>query len=327
MQEAKWYQSLEQGLVECLLCPHNCTLAIDQSGACQVRINKEGKLMTETYAQVSAVAVDPIEKKPLFHFYPGSDILSLGTVGCNLSCKFCQNYQLAHQHRGSKESMPSQAVVELAKKYNSIGVAYTYSEPIICFEYILDTAKLIKEAGMKNVLVTNGTINREPLEELLPYIDALNIDLKSFREQFYQEQCNGHLTEVKQTIKLANKPALVEVTTLLIPGFNDSETEIRELVDWLAKIDQEIPLHFSRYFPKYKLQAPPTPMDTLLQAKQIAEEKLNYVYLGNVSASEHRNTYCYQCGELVIDRSRARIKLNLKESSCFQCGTKINVIF
>jgi len=325
IKEAKWYEKISEGRVECNLCPHNCKLNEEQTGVCGARENLNGKLITKIYGQASAMAIDPIEKKPLFHFYPDTDILSIGTVGCNLSCKFCQNHHIAHNHQAKTNFLTPEQIVAAAKKHDVIGVAYTYSEPIIWFEYLLETAKLVKEAGMKNVLVTNGVINSKPFNELLPYIDGFNIDLKAFTEKFYRNICQGYLEPVKKTIRLANKEALVEVTTLLIPGLNDSKEEIEDLVRWLAEIEPNIPLHFSRYFPKYELEIEITPIETLLKAKELAEEKLNFVYLGNVQDSKYRNTYCYQCGELLIERDWSKVKLNLDEDLCPECGVKINI--
>ncbi|MBM7624019.1 AmmeMemoRadiSam system radical SAM enzyme [Sporohalobacter salinus] len=326
MKEAHWYERINDKEVRCNLCPHNCLLAVNQTGVCQARENQEGKLVSKIYGQVSALAVDPIEKKPLFHFYPGSEVLSLGTVGCNLSCQFCQNYHIAHDHNTQTRKLEPKEVVELTKEHNSIGIAYTYSEPLIWYEYILNTAQLIHQAGLKNVLVTNGLINPRPLAELLPYIDGLNIDLKAFSEDFYNDICQGYLEPVKESISLADQESLVEVTTLLIPGLNDSREEIERLVTWLAGINPDIPLHFTRYFPKYKLDAEQTPVETLLQAKEIAEEKLNFVYLGNVRQPEYSNTYCYECGQLLIKRDLSPPKVYLQENVCPECGTEINIL-
>lgn len=326
MKEAQWYERLNEEEVRCNLCPHSCLLTAGQTGICQARENREGRLVSKTYGQVSAVAVDPIEKKPLFHFYPGSEILSLGTVGCNLRCQFCQNYHIAHDQEAQTSKLEPTEIVNLVKEHNSIGAAYTYSEPLIWYEYIRDTAQLIQQTGLKNILVTNGLINLDPLTELLPYIDGLNIDLKAFSEEFYRDICQGYLEPVKESISRADQEALVEVTTLLIPGLNDSREEIEELTAWLADINPDIPLHFTRYFPKYKLQAEQTSMETLLQAKEIAEERLNFVYLGNVRQPEYSNTYCYECGQLLIKRSWSQPEVYLKEDVCPECGAEINIL-
>ncbi|MCK8816172.1 AmmeMemoRadiSam system radical SAM enzyme [Natroniella sulfidigena] len=324
MKEALYYRQ-EGNAVRCQLCPHACLLMEGEQGECQVREVKEGKLRASTYQRVSAVAMDPIEKKPLFHFQPGSQILSLGTVGCNLKCKFCQNYKIAHEPRRDTEELSSQQAVELALAKDSIGLAYTYSEPLVWYEYVLETAKLARQEGLKNVLITNGMINPQPLKELLPYIDAINLDLKSFADEFYQRICAGKLNPVKKTVELTYKTTLLEITTLLIPGLNDSKAEIKQLVDWIADFDCQIPVHFARYFPRYQLHKEPTPVEKLLEAKNIAEEKLDYVYLGNIPNEQHRTTYCPDCKYPVIQRGHNQVQVKLVDKSCPECGTKIKV--
>ena len=325
MKEALYYK-LEDDKIRCQLCPQNCLIAEGKSGKCRVRKVKDGKLYASSYGEVSALNADPIEKKPLYHFHPGTKILSLGTVGCNLSCKFCQNYSIAQeQGRETKYLSPEEAVA-LAKEKNLVGIAYTYSEPLVWYEYILATAKLARENNLKNVLVTNGMINQKPFNNLLENIDAMNIDLKAFSEQFYQKLCGGMLEPVKETIKAASKKLHLEITTLLIPGHNDSTKMINTLTDWLAEINAEIPLHFSRYFPRYQLQEQITPVETLLKAKEIAEQKLAYVYLGNLKYQDAKNTYCPECNSLLIKRDLT-LEINLKHNKCPNCGTKINIIF
>ncbi|MCK8826204.1 AmmeMemoRadiSam system radical SAM enzyme [Natroniella acetigena] len=324
MKEALYYQQ-EDDEFRCQLCPHACLLTEGEHGKCQVREVKEGKLRATTYQQVSAVAMDPIEKKPLFHFYPGSQILSLGMVGCNLKCKFCQNYRIAHQPNTPTEQLSPRQAVELAIAKDSIGLAYTYSEPLVWYEYVLETAKLAHEEGLMNVLITNGMINPQPLQKLLPYIDAINLDLKSFTDEFYQQICAGKLTPIKKTIELAYQTTLLELTTLLIPELNDSEEEIKQLVDWIASFDHQIPIHFARYFPRYQLNKEPTSLEKLLQAKNIAEEQLNYVYLGNISNNNYQTTYCPDCEYPVIKRSYSQVKLDLVDKACPKCETKIKI--
>lgn len=325
MREAMHYELHEQGVI-CTLCPKGCIIQEGRSGFCRVRTNMGNKLYAENYAGCSSCALDAIEKKPLYHFYPGSSILSLGTWGCNFSCTFCQNWQIAQQRPDITELLPAKAV-EIAKQYKekgNIGIAYTYSEPGVWYEYVLETAKLAHEAGLKNVLVTNGFINPKPLHELLPYIDAMNIDVKAFHKDFYQTVCAGGLEAVKETVELAVRTCHVEITTLLIPGMNDNEKEISNMAEWLAKLNPNIPLHFSRYFPNYKMQAPPTPRIIMDTAKKLAEQYLNYVYLGNLSGTEC-NTYCPQCDQLVIDRITLQNYLQDK-NRCPQCGHIINII-
>ena len=282
MREADYY-TYQDDKIKCLLCPHYCELSEGQTGLCQVRKVKDNKLRAVSYAQVSSVALDPIEKKPLYEYHPQHQILSLGSIGCNLSCQFCQNYRIAQELDVPTQELAPQEAVDLAQERNSFGLAYTYSEPLIWYEYVLDTAKLAHENGLKNVLVTNGTINAEPLKELLPYIDAVNLDIKAFREEFYQDICGGYLNIVQQSAEIINKSDThLELTTLIIPDLNDDPAEIKELVAWIADLNPEIPLHLSRYFPHYKLDKPPTPRETLYQAQEIAQEKLSSVYLGNV---------------------------------------------
>lgn len=282
MQEADYYTH-EDGKIKCLLCPHYCKLSEGQTGLCQVRKAEDGKLWAASYAQVSSVALDPIEKKPLYDYHPQNQILSLGSIGCNLSCQFCQNYQIAQELNVPTRNLSPKEAVELAKQKNSFGIAYTYSEPLIWYEYVRDTAKLAHEEGLKNVLVTNGTINADPLKELLPYIDAVNLDIKAFSEEFYQQICRGEFDIAKRSAEIISQSGThLEITTLIIPDLNDDPAEIKELVDWIASLNPDIPLHLSRYFPQYKLDKPSTPKETLYQAEEIAEEKLTNVYLGNI---------------------------------------------
>ena len=254
-----------------------------KTGFCGVRANKGGILYTANYGRVSSVALDPIEKKPLYHFYPGSFILSAGSVGCNLSCLFCQNWSISKEVQSPTEPMEPQSLVSRAQKLDSFGIAYTYNEPFIWYEFVLETAKLAKSAGLKNVLVTNGYVSPEPLGEMLPYIDAMNIDLKSIRDGFYKKVCSGSVGPVLETIKASAKNCHVELTNLIIPTLNDTEEELSELVGWIYdNVGESVPLHFSRYFPCYKMTEPATPLSTLKRAEEIARKKLKHVYLGNI---------------------------------------------
>ncbi|MEN6564986.1 MAG: AmmeMemoRadiSam system radical SAM enzyme [Veillonellales bacterium] len=320
MREAMYYQPQAAGAAACGLCPKGCMIGEGGAGFCRVRKNTGGKLFTENYGQVSSYALDPIEKKPLYHFYPGSYILSLGTWGCNFSCRFCQNWQISQTSPHTLELLP-EAAVRLAREQGekNIGLAFTYSEPTVWYEYILDTAQACRRQGLKTVLVTNGYINPEPLDKLLPYIDAMNIDVKAFNPEFYRQICAGSLADVKQTVERAAGRCHVEITTLLIPGLNDGAGELKKLAQWLSGIDPAIPLHFSRYFPNYRLDVPPTPLDTMEQAREVAGRFLSYVYLGNVGL-QAGNTYCPDCGCLVIDRTR-RQSLLTGDKKCPQCGS------
>ena len=283
MKEALYYEKLDNKKVQCHLCPYNCLLSDCGRGACGVRINKAGILYTEVYNKTTAISLDPIEKKPLYHYHSGESILSLGTKGCNLHCQFCQNWHISQEIGTPTQEITSNQVIEKAKTAGSFGIAYTYNEPFIWYEFVLETAKLAKEAGLENVLVTNGYVNMPPLEGMLPYIDAMNIDLKSFDNDFYVKVCKGTLKPVLEVIKRSHKSCHIELTTLIIPTLNDSEEMIRKMVDWIYdNLGENVPLHFSRYFPCYQMTLPPTPVETLKKAGKIAKERLKYVYLGNV---------------------------------------------
>ncbi len=326
MKEAAYYRPVADKSVKCLLCPCGCIIKPDKTGRCLVRKNINERLFALTYAKVSSIANDPIEKKPLYHFYPGSHILSLGSYGCNLACGFCQNWSISQIKSPTQILSPTQAV-ELAKKNDSIGIAYTYNEPFIWYEYVLDTAKLVHQAGLKNVLVTNGQVNEEPLLELLPYIDAMNIDLKSINDSFYRNYCLGKLEPVKQCIQSAYKKCHIELTNLVIPQHNDSGEDINGLIDWAAGLSADIPLHFSRYFPQHKFTAPPTSVNTLQKAYNAARKKLKFVYLGNISGGEYGDTKCPYCNHTVIERRGYYIIKKLSAlGKCSNCGKLLPIV-
>jgi len=325
LKEARFYKREAVNKVRCLLCPHRCFLPNNRTGICMARKNIDGVLYTLNYGEVTSYALDPIEKKPLYHFYPGSQIFSIGTWGCNLKCTFCQNWTISQQ-KVSAEYFEKESIVEMALSEKSIGIAYTYNEPTIWYEFVYDTAKLAKEKGLKNVLVTNGFISEEPLKEILPLIDAMNIDLKSGSESFYREICSGQLPPVMRTIKQVFEAGVhLELTTLIIPTLNDRVDEIEEITNWIASISDEIPLHFSRYFPQYKMDIEPTPLNTLLSAYEIATKKLKYVYIGNVpSETGGSNTICPKCKKELILRDIYNIKnIGLNKGVCKNCGEKI----
>ncbi len=284
-KKASFFSKIEDSKVHCFLCPHNCIIKPDGLGACRARKNIGGALYSMNYGEVTSINLDPIEKKPLYRFYPGSMILSAGTFGCNLKCSFCQNWTIAHEDARTARISPKELAdkaYELVNRGN-IGIAYTYNEPSIWYEFVYDTCKLIRDRGLKNVLVTNGFIGKEPLNELLPVVDAMNIDVKAFTASFYMEICKATLDDVMQTVEIAAPKCHIELTTLVIPGLNDSIDEINKLAKWVASISPDIPLHLSRYFPNYKMtHIPPTPEHTLLKAREKALEHLNYVYLGNI---------------------------------------------
>lgn len=274
-------------IVQCEICPHSCKLKEGQVGICHGRIHREGKVESENYGRITSLALDPIEKKPLNRYYPGSMILSVGSYGCNLRCPFCQNCEIStadasgiDYYEISVEELVEKAL-ELVPQGN-IGLAYTYNEPFIGYEFIYDCATQIKKVNLKNIVVTGGYINEKPLKKLLPFIDAMNIDLKGFSDRFYK-MVGGDLPTVKRTIELAATKCHVEITTLIIPGENDSEEEMRALSNWLSQINPEIPLHISRFFPRHKMKhLNATPINVIYQLAEIAREKLTYVYEGNV---------------------------------------------
>jgi len=318
----------EKRHLTCHLCPNRCVIRDNKTGVCRVRKNIDGVLYALNYGEVSSYGMDPIEKKPLYHFYPGHQIFSLGTVGCNLHCRFCQNWEIAHGEPPTVRVTPEEIVHLARQQRQCIGIAYTYSEPLVWYEFVSETAVLAHEAGLKNVLVTNGFIEQEPLEKLLPHVDAMNIDVKAFTNDYYRRLCAGRLDPVRRTVEIAVRHCLVELTTLLVTGENDSPGEIRELVDWIARVDREIPLHLSRYFPHYRFDAPPTPLATMRCAREIAREKLPYVYLGNVGDVENGYTYCPQCRKKVIERSGYIIRaVHLREDNrCRHCGYALNIV-
>ncbi len=325
--EARYYVKKENKKVICELCPYDCLIGEGHRGVCGIRINERGVLYATTYNTVSSIHLDPIEKKPLYHFYPGSSILSVGALGCSFNCMFCQNWELVEGNVPTHETTKEQ-LYEYAKKMDSIGIAYTYNEPFIWFEFVYDTARYFREKGMKNVLITNGFVNIEPLEELIPYIDAMNIDLKAIEDDFYKLVCKGKLEPVKNTIEYAIKSGVhVELTNLLVTGYNTDEEKIKTLVDYVASLGKDTILHFSRYFPSYKLDAPPTPIETLEFAYKYAKKKLNYVYMGNVVDSKTDTTFCPKCGNIIIERIGYSLKIKgLKGTKCNRCGEEIKII-
>lgn len=333
MHEALYYNitDKEKKELRCFLCPHHCLLGDGKIGICRVRKNIEGKLYSLIYAQFTSAALDPIEKKPLYHFYPGREILSLGTVGCNLCCQFCQNWEISQKMPGEipTRQITPEEVIRLAAESDSVGVAYTYNEPFINYEFVFETAELARKHNLKNVLVTNGYVEEQPLEALIPYIDAANVDVKSFRDDFYKKICAGRLSPVLRTVEIMLRRKIhIEITNLIIPTLNDGDEEIGDLVDWLSSLDSNIPLHFSRYLPCYKMQINPTPLATLEKARKIALNRMNFVYLGNVWELESSNTYCPQtdCRQLLIERHGHTTKIiGLEDKHCQKCGTEVNI--
>jgi len=323
--ECAYYGKKDNNIVECHLCPHNCTIKEGNVGICRVRKNVDGKLIALNYGRITSYAYDPIEKKPLYHFYPGRSILSIGSYGCNLACDFCQNWEIAHEESLTME-IEDEDILLLSSSRDSIGIAYTYNEPSMSYEYIRKISKVIRKHGLKNVMITNGYINEKPLKELLPYIDAMNIDLKSMTDEFYKRICKGSLEPVQRTIEIAAKSTHVEITTLVIEGENSSEEEMEKLGQWIANIDKNIPLHLSKYHPAYKMKLSETKYEALVKAKEIIKKYLNHVYIGNVWGIDN-NTYCPHCHNRLINRySHAEI-IGIKDKTCANCGKEINIIY
>jgi len=332
-KEAMFWKPSKDGSVECLLCPHNCEIKDGKVGFCGVRKNEDGKLNSLIYGSCSGIADDPIEKKPLNHFYPGSVVLSLGSVGCNFRCLHCQNYHIstAGPKDGSINEISPEKAVDLAKNHGCKGIAWTYNEPTIWYEYTLDSAKLAKKADLYTVYVTNGYINEEPLRKISPFLDAMNVDVKAFTESFYKKICKARLAPVLRTCEVAKNLGIhLEVTYLVIPEMNDSLDEIKKFCDWVVDfLGVETPVYFSRFHPYFKMKnTPATPLETLLSVYEIAKDAgILYPYLGNVSNENYENTICPSCKNILIDRHGYTIKTSgLLNGRCRQCNKIIPIV-
>ncbi len=335
--EAYLYEPLEDKKVKCNLCSHRCVIKEGRRGKCSVRENQSGMLLTLVYGKAIARHVDPIEKKPLFHFLPGTLSYSIATVGCNFRCKFCQNADIAQMptdHKGviMGDTVTPQEVVAAAKKSGCRSISYTYTEPTVFFELAYDTAKIAHEHQIRNVFVTNGYMTAEALEMIEPYLDAANVDLKAFSDRYYKELCGARLKHVQETLKrMKSCGILVEVTTLIVPGLNDDKAELQDLAGFIAQdLGTETPWHISRFHPTYKLSdRPPTPVKTLTVAREIGlDAGLKYVYTGNVPGNSAENTYCYNCGEIVIERRGFQVgALRIKDGKCSKCGVEIDGVW
>ncbi len=331
-REAILYEKLGKS-INCKVCERRCLISNGKKGFCDMRENVEGKLYTLNYAAASSVAVDPIEKKPLFHFYPGSTVLSLGSVGCNFRCKHCQNWNISQaelEDISLREILPKDAV-KLARDYNCKSIAWTYNEPTMWLEYTIDSAKLARKDNIKTIYVTNGYMTEESLDLIGPYLDAANVDLKGMSEQFYKELCDARMQPVLDSIKrIYEKKIHLEITNLMIPGYNDSEENIKALVNFMVnELGVDVPLHFTRFFPYYELKdVPPTAVADLEKAYKTAKDAgMKYVYIGNVPSGTGENTYCHSCGELLIERNGYQIMADSlkKDKKCPECGTNINI--
>ena len=329
MKEAAYYISNPDGTVVCVLCPHRCKIDEAKCGRCRSRMNRGGHLYSLAYARICAMHADPMEKKPLFHFLPGATCFSIASAGCNLSCLNCQNWSVSQV---SPMEIPSQTLlpedcVRLAKKYGCRAVAYTYTDPLTYLEYVRDCASACQEAGLKNVLVTAGYVNEVPLRDLLPFIDAVNIDLKSFSDEVYRKVSRVRLQPILDTL-LAMRDAgvWIEITRLLIPGISDGEEDIRAMCHWLMEHGfADNPLHISRFFPRYKLQdIDATPLSALLSARRMAQEEgMRFVYIGNTSLADAENTYCPKCGSLLVKREGYAVSSGNFSGICPACGADI----
>lgn len=330
MKQALFFKKKKNQIVECELCPHHCIINPKRYGSCNARINLKGVLYSEVYGKISALNIDPIEKKPLYHFFPGTKAYSIGTCGCNFHCTFCQNYEISQtktkDYQFIKNMTPKQ-VVEQAQRTNCKSIAYTYNEPTVNYEFVLETAKLASKNKLNNVFITNGYIEKKPLKQIAKYLDAANIDLKSFSKKFYKEQVFADLDKVLESIKLYHKLKIyIELTTLVIPKYNDNSKELKQLCKWIFNnLGPNVPLHFSRFFPHYKLKGAITPEQTITKAIQIAKKAgINYVYGGNIWKEKFVNTYCPKCNALLIDRFKSMPEIvGVKGGKCQKCKEKI----
>ena len=334
MKTASYFTVQEGRKVRCELCPHHCLLAEGKRGICLTRRNMQGELVSLNYCRPVSSHIDPIEKKPLYHFHPGSEIFSCGPNGCTFRCLFCQNHEIADSIVPTTE-ISADSFAKMVIESHTVGIAYTYSEPYIWFETIMEAGAVVKEHGLNNVMVTNGFMEPAPLSDLLSVVDAMNIDIKSIRPDFYRRMCKADLEPVLRTCETAKKGCHIEITNLIIPGQNDSTEELHELTDYIAShLGRVPPLHLSRYFPRNKAVYPPTPESTLNRAWEIAREKLDYVYVGNIDSRDKSNTFCPSCGELLIKRSGYAVDVspsacsrgNGKLLSCPSCGFETNII-
>lgn len=331
MKEAMFYRKLDGSEVACFLCAQHCRIEAGKRGLCGVRENRDGTLLSLVYDKLIAQNIDPIEKKPLYHFHPATKSYSIATVGCNFRCLFCQNADISQAPREYKtifgRTTSPEEVVAQAQKASCATISYTYTEPTVFMEYALDVARKAHRVGIKNVFVSNGYMTKEALEAVGPHLDAANIDLKAFTKSFYEEQCGALLKPVLQTLeRMKRKGIWLEVTTLLIPGLNDRPEELRQMAGFLAALDPGIPWHVSRFHPTYLLaDRPSTPVRTLHLAREIGlEAGLHYVYTGNVPGDDGENTYCHQCRELLIERYGFSIqRRTLKDGKCGKCGTPL----
>lgn len=320
----------EDKVLQCLLCPLHCIIKPDQVGFCGVRKNVDGMLYSLNYGQLTSIAIDPIEKKPLYHLFPGEKILSVGSWGCNLRCDFCQNWEITKQRPKTVMRVMPQQLIQIALERESRGIAFTYNEPIVSFEFILDTSRAAAKEGIYSILVTNGVIDEEPMDLLSQSVRGMNIDLKGWNDEFYVKDIGTEKRVVLRSIETARKAGThIELTTLIIPGKNDSPEEMREEAKWISGLSKDIPLHINRYFPNYKSTIPPTSPDSLIQLADVAKEYLRYVYVGNIDLPGLSDTTCPYCGNLLVERRGMRSSVvGIDEKGrCNNCQKEIPIVF
>lgn len=330
--EASYYEKAQNGL-RCRLCPHECIISNGKTGICNVRRNVNEVLIAETWSRLSAVNIDPVEKKPLYHFHPGKNILSIGSVGCNMKCRCCQNWHISQAsvsgYSFGRKVEPDELVSMALTYKDNMGIAYTYNEPTVWYEYMLAVAGLAASHRLKNVMVSNGYIGQKPLEELLDYVDAFNIDLKGFSEEFYRKFTGAKLEPVLSTLKQIRKSGRhLEITNLVIPSLNDTTDLFADMTDWIAgELGPDTVLHLSRYHPDYQLYTEPTPPVKLEEFYEIAHKKLSFVYVGNISMGDLQNTHCNSCGELLVTRQGYRVTVTglTITGSCVRCGNQVMI--
>ncbi|MFC1800110.1 AmmeMemoRadiSam system radical SAM enzyme [Candidatus Eisenbacteria bacterium] len=329
--EARYYTKLDDNWISCQVCPRGCAVADGKKGFCRVRTNREGKYYSSVYGRACTYHVDPIEKKPLFHFMPGTTAFSIATVGCNLDCKFCQNWEISQEHPENVDAyeLKPAKVVEAAKQFDAPTIAYTYTEPIVWFEYALDCVRAGHDAGLRSVMVSAGYMNREPMVEVAGEMDAIKIDLKSISGDYYKDICSATLEPVLSTLATIKETGTwLEIVNLMVPTLNDSDEDVERLCKWVKEnLGSDVPVHFTRFYPTYKLKnLPPTPVSTVEKAREIAlANGINYPYVGNVpSGHPGESTYCPGCGEMVIKRVGYRVlSITLEDGKCPSCGIEI----
>ncbi len=327
MVEAKFYR-VESDHVVCELCPRACKLKNGEEGDCWGYTNVDGKLYASNYGRIVTAVYDPMEKKPFYHYYPNSTVLSVAANGCNMRCQFCQNHEVSLERKEQRE-ISLQTLLDYSGKSHSIGVAYSFTEPLTWFEFLLDATRKLKGIGQKNILISNGYANEKPFKEILPYIDGINISVKSMRQEVYDKYVEGNLAVVLNSIRLAYKETHMELTYLMIPGESDSEKEVGDFVDFVAGIGKDIPVHFKRFFPHHKLtNIAMTPNESMVRAYKIASQKLNYIYLADTDIDGVSDTFCPNCKRLIIKRRDYQANLGgMRGPNCKFCGHRINIKF